>query len=289
VSTAERGWKWLRRRPALAFASLFGCIAVVALTALVLSSLLAPPPSSAVAEASFDRAQDLLGQGDVPLGLHQLVRSLERTPKEDAALRRVIRTNLEGWSRHLCALQDVYPQAGLVLSLATCPDQRAYLIGLSSPDADSGEALFLEAGTGKQVGPALAHGSPIWAVSLSPDGKTVASGAEDGTARLWRAETGQQVGAPMPHEARVVAVAFHPDGKTVVTASKDGWVRRWDAATAAPLCGGFQVPGLAGDRNGTAEVSAAALSPDGETLATGCFELDPGGERKSRVGPGFGT
>lgn len=35
------------------------------------------------------------------------------------------------------------------------------------------------------------HGSQVWAVSLSPDGKLLASAGRDGIVKLWEADTGK--------------------------------------------------------------------------------------------------
>jgi WD40 repeat protein len=43
----------------------------------------------------------------------------------------------------------------------------------------------LDAGTGRIVREVTAHAEPIWSLSLSPDGKTLASGSNDSTVLLW--------------------------------------------------------------------------------------------------------
>src|ERR1035441_5710523 len=53
----------------------------------------------------------------------------------------------------------------------------------------------------------------VYAVSFSPDGRTVLTGSWNATARLWRADNGAPIGTPMQHnEGLVSAVAFSPDG-----------------------------------------------------------------------------
>ena len=59
----------------------------------------------------------------------------------------------------------------------------------------------------------------VRAVAISPDGRSIVTGASD------RALRG--------HSGSVLAVAISPDGRLIVTGSDDETVRVWDAATGA--------------------------------------------------------
>ncbi len=64
------------------------------------------------------------------------------------------------------------------------------------------------------------HTAPVVALSVSPDGATLASAAWDHTVRLWRLADG----APRVlegHTQNVNGVAFTPDGKSVVSVAYD--------------------------------------------------------------------
>jgi len=65
------------------------------------------------------------------------------------------------------------------------------------------------------------HEGPVWCVTFSPDGKTLASGSLDKTVRLWETATGKELHNLKGHEGWVNSVAFSPDGKTLASGSWD--------------------------------------------------------------------
>jgi eukaryotic-like serine/threonine-protein kinase len=81
-----------------------------------------------------------------------------------------------------------------------------------------------------------AHNDNIYAVSFSPDGKTIATASWDGTAKLWSAATGQEI---FRYDAPGVvwAVAFSPDGRywAVGSGSAAGELALFQAATEAEI------------------------------------------------------
>ncbi len=112
------------------------------------------------------------------------------------------------------------------------------------------------------------HKDWVWAVAISPDGRTVLTCGKDRKAQRWDALSGAALGAPLDHAYAVWSVAFSPDGRRILTGSGDderhaGEARLWDAATGAPL-----MPPLPH----ASQVSATSFSPDGETFLTVCRE-----------------
>jgi eukaryotic-like serine/threonine-protein kinase len=104
-----------------------------------------------------------------------------------------------------------------------------------------------------------AHEKEVWSLAFSPDGSSLASGADDHTIKLWDMASARERTTLKAHESLVTAVAYSPDGKVLASASFDKTIRLWDAATRQHL---------ATLRGHVDRVRALAFSPDGGTLAT---------------------
>ena len=104
-------------------------------------------------------------------------------------------------------------------------------------------------------------GSP-YAISFSPDGKTLVSGGRDNTVRLWDVQTGELKNRLKGHRDDVNAVIFSEDGEMFASGSDDGTVRLWNVRT------GETVATLKGDTKFPEEIRDLAFSPNGTTLAS---------------------
>jgi len=82
--------------------------------------------------------------------------------------------------------------------------------------------------TGKQVGVFRGHSDITPSLSISADGKLLASGSRDRTARVWDLGTDRQVLLIRTH-APVYSIAFSPDAKCLAAGCWDGAIRIWDA------------------------------------------------------------
>jgi WD40 repeat protein len=72
------------------------------------------------------------------------------------------------------------------------------------------------------------HEGGAWGLTLSPDGRTLASGGEDRMIRLWETATGRELARWEAHDSGVTALAFSPDGKTLASGGGDGTLKLWD-------------------------------------------------------------
>jgi WD40 repeat protein len=121
----------------------------------------------------------------------------------------------------------------------------------------------LDLATGKERWSAKGADDLVTALAISPDGKTLASGAGfvESTIRLWDLATGREITRLQGHRAWVTDLVFWPDGKTLASASGDQTIRLWDTTDFQPL------RTLRGHR---LEVYRLALLRDQRTLVSGC-------------------
>jgi tricorn protease-like protein len=115
--------------------------------------------------------------------------------------------------------------------------------------------------------------SAVLSVAVSSDGKTMAAGCADKKIRLFDLPDGKERHVLKGHAGPVLCLAFTTDGKTLVSGGGvydvdmqtwlSGEAKVWDVATGTER---------ASFKKHTDAVAAIALSPDGQTLATGSWD-----------------
>jgi len=98
---------------------------------------------------------------------------------------------------------------------------------------DSGTAIrLIDVLEGKQLH-ALAHGSQVKALCLSPDGDMLATGGLEDAIHVWEVATGKRVRDLQGHGGGINALSWSPDGKYLASAGADKTMRLWEVGTAA--------------------------------------------------------
>ncbi|HMQ35633.1 MAG TPA: WD40 repeat domain-containing protein, partial [Chloroflexaceae bacterium] len=104
------------------------------------------------------------------------------------------------------------------------------------------------------------HANEISALAFTPDGATLASGAQnDNAIRLWDVAAGRELRRLEGHTGWVRSLAVSPDGATLASGSTDTTIILWDLAT------GRRLRALEGHSGFLGNI---AFSPDGATLAS---------------------
>jgi WD40 repeat protein/serine/threonine protein kinase len=144
-------------------------------------------------------------------------------------------------------------------SLAFTPDGNT----LASAHWEDSVRLW-DVASGELRGELSGHKKAVRALAISPDGRTLACGAE-WTVKLWDLETRNERVTLSGHHGPVLALAFSSDGRTL--ASGDGWSTDGGSRRVVML---WDVKGDLSRPKLTLRTKSLslALSPDGRTLAT---------------------
>jgi len=102
--------------------------------------------------------------------------------------------------------------------------------------------------------------SPVFAIAISRDGKTIVSGSRDGSLKIWDAKSGVMLRSLEGHKSFVTSVAISEDGNTIVSGSYDNSIKIWDTKSGAIL------RSLERHKD---DVNSVAISEDGKTVVSG--------------------
>ncbi len=107
------------------------------------------------------------------------------------------------------------------------------------------------------------HGDRIWSLSMSPDGRRLASGCRDQTGRIWDVETGECLQTLQGHTEGIDSVSFSHNSNLLLTSSMDQLIKLWDVES------GEYLRTFTGH---TGRVRSVAFSPDDKTLVSGSYD-----------------
>ncbi|MFO0965006.1 MAG: sigma-70 family RNA polymerase sigma factor [Gemmataceae bacterium] len=110
------------------------------------------------------------------------------------------------------------------------------------------------------------HGGAVFAMTYSPDGKTLVTGSGDRDCRLriWDAATGRLSLCLEHADGQIYSVAVSPDGKTIAFGGDGSYVSVCDGATGKEIRRLTHVP--------EQPVYTIVFSPDGKTIASGGWD-----------------
>jgi WD40 repeat protein len=139
----------------------------------------------------------------------------------------------------------------------------------------------------RDVSVLFGHESPISALALSPDARTLVTGDQAGDVLVWDLADWRLRAGARGRRDPIRLLAFAPDGRTVASlsgpAARPHQITLWDLETAHETA---RIPGISGG------VDAFAFSRDGRTLAAWERGSDAGGSSRQvsfwDVSPGAG-
>jgi WD40 repeat protein len=136
--------------------------------------------------------------------------------------------------KHIHTLQAGKNERGPVHALSMSTDGRLIVAGHTDVATltSQGVVCVWDAEAGKLLREWQAHTGGILAVSISDNGRQLATAGEDGAIRCWELSTGKQVSewGAFENEA-VTSLAFSADGRTLATGGRKGTVCTWERLT----------------------------------------------------------
>lgn len=279
--TAERLWRWCRRRPAVAAlltALLLGAVAAVwqidaarraegrekvhaeAVSGQLQQSNTQLDESNSrlgemIDQVELQRAEDLFHEGESGRALLFLVRVLERHPNHPVAAPRLASALFHGEYARPSGLPFVV--MGKVIHLEFLDDETLFVC------PRKGAPFLRKAATGDQR-LSFAYDGMSWLQARLSSDRSAAFGMDyAGIGAVWNVATGNLQAPRIPSELGGHWVVFSADGKRAANCRLDGLVRFWDATSGEMI----------GTPQSTAPISEiAAMSADGKRLA-----VDAGG------------
>jgi WD40 repeat protein len=130
----------------------------------------------------------------------------------------------------LRSLPEIRWGAEETTNMVLSPDGRFLANGTTDLRATVWPVGLWEMESGKAIAQLMGHSRLAKVVTISRDGRILASGSIDKTVRLWDVVTGKELHCFEGHEDTVTAIAFSPDAKLLATGGRDGTIFIWDVA-----------------------------------------------------------
>ncbi|MEB3180844.1 MAG: AAA-like domain-containing protein [Nostocaceae cyanobacterium] len=111
-------------------------------------------------------------------------------------------------------------------TVAFSPDSRRMVTGGNDFNLYLWDLGDTEKPQPRQIAKLVGHKAGIYALGISPDGKTIASAGDDKTIKL-RSIDGKLLHTIVAHNERIWKLAFSPQGNVLASASEDGTVKLW--------------------------------------------------------------
>jgi WD40 repeat protein/serine/threonine protein kinase len=267
----ERGIKFTKRRPALAFiigiTPLF-CAALLSVSIYALDKERKERVALAAARIAEERAKEEELQARRQAYRAQLSRAWDKWQEtqigmaidflEELKPKSADQKDLRGFEWYylnkLCH-SDVGTIPGAHTTVAFNPDGQT--LAAAGPE---NTVKIWDANTGKELRTLAGHDGPVKTLAFQAGGRLLASGSEDRTVRIWEVITGRQVSTLHDHKRGVSAIAFRPDGLHLVSIGDDARVIIWDVKEAKKLA--------TFNGHNSRPVYAIAYSPDGRSIAS---------------------
>jgi WD40 repeat protein len=257
VNGWERGWRWAKRKPAVA-----SLLVVSSLAGLTLVGGGVGLWYHGQLREEYQKTQSALQTAETHQYFHHI--ALAHAGWRDGNLVPVDglldgcprdRRNWEWhYLRRLCHADALTLDTRGITSLACSPDGTRLATGTSD-----GAVQIWNATTGEEILATKGHADGVHGLAFSPDGSRLASASRDKTVKEWDVATGREVRC-FPHPTIVWSVTYSPDGRRLVSGSSDGdnAIRVWDMTTAKEVLPPKRL---------TSHVFSVAYSPEGTRLA----------------------
>ncbi|NEO97907.1 MAG: WD40 repeat domain-containing protein [Symploca sp. SIO2E9] len=144
---------------------------------------------------------------------------------------------------------------------------------LSGGSTNDGNIKLWRLQTGKEIDSFRGHRTSVIALTLSPDGKTLASAGDDAGINLWNWPGGKYTRTFLGHSSNILSLVMTPDSKTLISGGLDG-IRLWDLIAQRPLYTLTRFDN---------QTYALAVHPDGDILVSG---LRDGSIKRWNLGTG---